>query len=375
MRLLAAVVLLATSAMAQTPPADDAATLLAEGRRQLATGAAGRAADLFRQAIDKEPGNAVLHNELGVALFQQGASEAAIAPLMKAVKLDPTLANAWANLGEAERRAKHFKPAAVAFHRYLELRKGDKYGLYGLALSFEGYEAFDKALQTLNVAEKQTADDPRLLSRIRTARARVQEKVAAAKLPATERGDALFRAGRWADALAVYERGLRDKADDATLLGRRGLVRAVLGDLDAARHDFEDALRRDPAEEVAAAAYALLADASGEPGVPDADPGQGRSLLAVDRAAMAHRAFRRGLVGEPGNVAFRMLHGEAALRLGLVDEALQDFSGDVEGAAAGRAEVHLLRGEAAEAEEAAGEANAPVPLADLPVWRRSLLER
>lgn len=370
-----------------TPPSgqlnkDEIRTQIAEGRRLLAGGATSKAAALFRELVARVPGNAIAQNELGVTLFQQGATEASIEPFSRAVKLDKKLAHAWANLAEAQRLSGRFKKAALSYHRFLQLHKGDRYAIYGLALCFEGYDAFSKALKTLSVAERAARDDARLLSRVTVARRRVRLKIADARLPIMERGDAHLIAGRWKEALAMYEKGLAGKVklktpSHAKLLGRRGLVKAIMGDLPGARGDLEASLLADPTGHAARAAYSLVLDATGQTAGDTTSAKDAAGLLAADRAALAHKAYELTLADTPDASAALVGRGEASLRMGRIESALMDFTAAKEGdgAAAGRAEAHLVLGAEANAKEAAATAKINVPLADLPLWRRSLLSR
>ncbi len=371
--LIAVAVLLPLSAAAQkieVPPKIQA--ILDEGRRQLQDEAFTKAEATFKRATEQHPGNPILWNELGVATFQRNAPAAAIPAFRKAVKLDPKFAHAWANLAEAQRQAKRYKQAALSFHKFLQLRKGDRYGVYGLGLAFEGYESFDKALKTLQVAERAAANDKRLLARVNRAIKRVQRKMAEAKLSYLDRGDARLAAGEWAEALQLYEKGLKKKKGDAALLGRRGIVKAILGDVAAARSDLKAALLKAPGDEIIRGAYVLLLDYEGAPDpTPAAGTDHGGGMLGADRAALAWRAFAAELAA--GTAAARAKRGEAALRLGLLGDAEEDFAGggDDPALALGRAELHWIRGQEAEAEEEAGVL--PGSVKDLPVWRRSLL--
>jgi len=350
--------------------------LINEGRRMLKAGAVSKAEELFRQAVEAAPGSAVAHNELGVALFQRGAIKAAIKPLRRAVKIDRQLAHAWANLAEAERLSGKYKRAALSYHRFLTLRKGDRYGIYGLALCFEGYEKLDKALKTLAVAKKRSEADPRLLARVNTAVKRVREKIAEARLSLLQRGDARLMAGRWDAALKLYEKGLVKTPKDPTLTGRRGLVKAIQGDIAAAKTDLRTAILADPAEATARNAYALILDAEDAAGAnPDAGTNDANKRLAADRAALALRAFTAALaVAEGDPTPLYLGRAEAQLRLGGLDPATEDLAaaGDSPDVTLGLAEIHLLRGQNDDA--AALAAEAPVVPADIPVWRRSLLQ-
>jgi len=315
----------------------------------------------------------LLLNELGVAYFQQKDWEAAAAEFSAATKQDPSFATALANLAETERLRKRYKHAAVAYHKFLQLEKGDRYAIYGLALCFEGYARFDKSLKTLQVAERAAVDDDRLLARVNLAFRRVRRKMAQAKMPLLERGDAHLTAGRWAEALALYEEGLKKTPKDARLLGRRGLLLAIVGKLPPARRDLEAALLIDAGEPVARAAYALVLDRMSGPGEPPAAAKTPTMELDADHAARAFRAFQLELERDPESTSARLGRAEAGLRLGALDAAQQDFTAaGGKPAAAGVAELHWVRGATAESAESAEQSGGPSGAAGA-VWRRSLV--
>ncbi len=328
-----------------------------KARSLLARQKTGDAIALLKEQIQLQPHVALLHNELGAAYLQTGDLRQATSEFLIATKAEPSLAHAWANLGESLRLQRLFKKAARAFHTFLQLSANDRYGLYGLALSFEGYEAYDKALQTLSVAEKEARSDSALRARINQARRRLNEKVKEAGLPALERGDARFVSARYKAALAVYASGLRATPGDATLLSRIGLTYAVLGKVERSITYFEAALRVDPNEAVANFAYPNLKKATAtSDGLSLSD------LVRQDRPALLLQ--RAGSTPTPPKA-------EAYLRMGRLDDA--QATAPSTGGAAIRAEVHVLRGELKEAEREASSAVIDGDTEDIPTWRRSLL--
>jgi tetratricopeptide (TPR) repeat protein len=96
------------------------------------------AIEAFRAAIRLNPGNAVLHRELGVTLSKANQVSEAIASLQDAVRLAPTDAEAWSNLGGAERRmGMSGAPATIDVDSLLKSRESysqahslNKYDLY-----------------------------------------------------------------------------------------------------------------------------------------------------------------------------------------------------------------------------------------------------
>lgn len=331
-----------------------------QARQLLAKEKSGKAITLLQAQVDAEPTNALLHNELGAAFFQRNDLRNASLSFESSVKADPNLAHAWANLGEARRLSKKYRKAALAFHRFLSLRKGDRYGLYGLALSFEGYEAYDKALRTLGIAEREAQSDRPLLARINLSRRRIQEKIREADLPVLVRGDTRFVAGRYKAAAAIYAKGVKASPRDAVLRGRLGLTLAIMGDVKRGLPQLRAALNIDPNEAVSMYAYAQLSnpESTGD-GLTVSD------LLQSDRAALA-------LVRVPTVPSVQ--RSEAHLRMGQLDNAYVSAPKKEAGAGA-RAEVHVLRGEQTEAEAQLKAAKLPSTPSNLLLWRRSLLGR
>jgi len=367
-----------TETQSKSAQADQFKELIAVGRRELSHNAAGKAELLFRQAIKLAPKSAVAHNELGVALFQQGAAVAAVEPFKKATKLDPTLASAWANLGEAQRRIREYKKAAYAFHRFLKLEKNDPFALFGLGVSFEGSQSLKKALKTLNIAQKYAdrGDIDALSARITQAIQRVHREILDARRPAVARGDDLVRAGRYRDGLNVYINALQERPKDAVLLGRVGLVKAILGEVKGAEESLRAALMNDPAEPVARAAYAtLLRFTATEEDTDDLSNERGQALLGADRAALAFRVFAQQLANAPDDEEARKGHGEAALRLRRLDAAAADFelAGDDVVALSGLAETQHLQGKTQAAQQTLKRTGKRISLQHLSVWRQSLL--
>lgn len=81
------------------PRIETAATLDALAQGHLAARRYGEAARTYRRMLELEPGNASIHNELGLVLHYDGKSAEALAALRKATALDPKLQRAWLSLG------------------------------------------------------------------------------------------------------------------------------------------------------------------------------------------------------------------------------------------------------------------------------------
>ena len=96
-KLAAAPVAVPEPAPRPTPEAV-ASTLVRRGLEVAQTGAAGEAAQLFRQAIEAHPGSAEAWNGLGVVLARQGESAEAVDAFRRALGLRPGYAEVHRNL-------------------------------------------------------------------------------------------------------------------------------------------------------------------------------------------------------------------------------------------------------------------------------------
>ena len=75
---------------------------------------------------------------------------------------------------------------------------------------------------------------------------------------ATEQARILITTGRPAEALPAFGRALALKPNDPATLNNRGIALAALGQIDAAKADFEHALQQDPCQKDAAANLSRL---------------------------------------------------------------------------------------------------------------------
>ena len=163
------------------------------------------------------------------------------------------------------------------------------------------------------------------------------------------------------------------------MLGRVGLVHAVLGDLSTAQKVLEQGLWHAPTDPVARAAYILVRKAQKAATSKPIDTSRGPALLATDRAALAFKVYSLAAAQTPSNTKLQLGRGESALRMGNFTDAMSSFDmaasgGPNKAATAGRAEVYLLKGDQGQAKSTLSEGGLRINVSDLPVWRRSLLE-
>ena len=75
----------------------------------------------YRDALRINPNDALLHNNLGVAIGDQGKLDQAIEQYQEALRLNPALALAHYNLGECLRKKGERDAAAREFRDFLKL--------------------------------------------------------------------------------------------------------------------------------------------------------------------------------------------------------------------------------------------------------------
>ncbi len=104
--------------------ADDAEALFDEALALEDAGCLDRAADVYRQAIQRDPDDPVLRFNLGNVLFGLGQIDQSAASYRAALDRDPSYAEAWNNLGNVLARQQHWEDAANAFRCALQLVPG-----------------------------------------------------------------------------------------------------------------------------------------------------------------------------------------------------------------------------------------------------------
>ena len=140
-----------------TPAVDDLAARQAQARalrsraQELAArGRLDRAFELYSRAIDAYPAFPLVHNEIGALFAKRGAYVRAEASFRSATTLDPSFAEAWANLAEVRRRLKRYAAAEETYARFLELRPGDADAYDGLARVYQAQSRSAEALWAID---------------------------------------------------------------------------------------------------------------------------------------------------------------------------------------------------------------------------------
>jgi Flp pilus assembly protein TadD len=104
------------------------------------------AAELFKKLSEENPRNPVYLNKLGIALHQQDALGQALKYYERAVKVDPTYADAENNVGTIWYQRKKYKKAVKAYQKAIKIRN-DMAVLYSnMGYAYFGEEKYQEAI-------------------------------------------------------------------------------------------------------------------------------------------------------------------------------------------------------------------------------------
>lgn len=178
----------------------------------------GQAVDLYGQALELEPNNAGLHNNLGVVLRRQGELSGAIEAYQRATELDPNLSAAYVNLGLALLLQQRWQEALTALQAAAEQIPDEATLLFYQGIALENLENWPAAIETYNAYLRESPDalghyrlaivywqagDPQRAVELFQRAARLEAEVG---LYSSEAGRALALLGQWQDAAILLER-------------------------------------------------------------------------------------------------------------------------------------------------------------------------
>lgn len=106
------------------------------------------------------PRDASRAHQEGLAFAKNGQFPRAREALGRAVSLDPSFAEAWADLGNIELALGNMTPAITAFERALKVRPELQTARYNLAYSLRNAKAFDRAAEHYRLYLQRDPDDP-----------------------------------------------------------------------------------------------------------------------------------------------------------------------------------------------------------------------
>lgn len=224
------------------------------------------------------PSPAMQHLHAGVEAEKSGQLDAAVAEFQKATDLDPKLAVAFVNLGDAYIEKRDYAAAIPPLKRAVELSPSLEaaHRLLGYALLAQGYA--DEAIPHLQKAHEVDA-----------------------------LGIALLEAGRLPDAVAILQKALAQNPNDPDLLYYYGRASGLLS-----KQVFDDLEARFP------------------------DSARAHQMMAQDYAALrdvpaAEREFLEALRLRPQTAGLHLEFGELYARAQQWDKAAEQFQLETEG--------------------------------------------
>jgi tetratricopeptide (TPR) repeat protein len=329
-------------------------------------GALEEAAAEYRAVIKSAPSYAEAHANLGAVMSRLGRYDEAIAGYEAALRLNPQLTPVLLNLGIAHYRAGQFAKAAETLERFLTTTPGHIQAcqLLGISLVALGRDA-DGVARLEPISE--TIDDPTALYSLGLAYLRLNRpevKTITSRLVASSAGKSLglllrgqwllsnlaykqaageleeaaqfnpelprlqfslglsyLKLGRSQEALACFERELRQSPQDFSTLYYLAYVHESSGKLDVARARVGEALKLEPQS-------------------PEANTLLGKVLFKQGKAAEAVAPLESAVAKDPADSEKRYLLARVYQRLGRQKDAAREF-----------AEVQRLKNQAIEQEK------------------------
>ena len=254
---------------------------------------------LWQTTTARNPGCWMAHNNLGLALFQRGRTQEAIAQYREALRIDPAFADAQSNLGNALLRQGRTAEAVACYREALRIDPafpGAHYNLGNVLLqqgrTKEAIAHYREALRVnLAFAEAQSNLGDALLRQGQTGEAVAHYREALRIDPADPEthynlANALLRQGSVGEAIARYGEALRIDPDYVNAHNNLGAVLLQQGRTGEAIAQYQEVVRINPA--FAEARYNL-----------------GNALLRQGRSEEAIGQFRQALELQPANVAIQ----------------------------------------------------------------------
>ena len=213
----------------------------------------------YQKVLRLNPNHTDAHNNMGMALYDQGRFDEAVESYQKAVKLEPDFADAHYNLGNALKQTGDLKQAIESYRVSLTINPNDAEVLVNYGNALKDYGNFDQAIEvytkTLKIEPNFTSAKTNMenaLEKKTEIEKLVKDYAWAAKL---EIGSAkifsftgtILEAGGYLDAaIDNYTKALKIKPDYAEAYLNMGAVLKLKGELSRAIESYQAALRLEP---------------------------------------------------------------------------------------------------------------------------------
>jgi tetratricopeptide (TPR) repeat protein len=207
------------------PAAGAMALVLCAGLTRQQTGYWKDSETLFRHTVELAEDNFVAHNDLGVALDDQGRIDEAIRQFQTAVRLAPDYPDAHANLGSALFKNGQIDEAIRQYQEALGLKADNARTFYNLGTALYAKGRIDESIREFQEALRFKPDYAEAHSNL---------------------GSALYRSGQINEAIQQFQEALRLKPDYAEIHNCLGVAFGTQGRIDEAIGQFQEGVRLKP---------------------------------------------------------------------------------------------------------------------------------
>jgi tetratricopeptide (TPR) repeat protein len=177
------------------------------------------ALDSYEESVSMDPYNSIAWNKLGVAHMMTGRYEDAVLAFREATDIDPFYSDGWNNMGDALAVLGKHQEAVAAYNHSLMINQNDLYALLhkGISLQETGDSPGARGIyeEVIQIADREMRKHPNY--------AEFDAEIW------TIKGEALYRLGRFEEAVAAYDEALRiNPKYDMALKGKTMAMDAIL---------------------------------------------------------------------------------------------------------------------------------------------------
>jgi protein O-mannosyl-transferase len=180
---------------------------------------------LFEHALQVTHGNYLAHNNLGVALLNEGRLDEAEKHFEMAIEIKPDYSAAYNNMGLVLASLGKLHEAVSRYNKALKINQNDGKAHDNLGIAFANMGRFDEAMKHFQEALRINPENADAYNNM---------------------GSLLARQGKVNEALGYFERSLQLDGDHAMANNNMGVALANLGRLDEAADHFAKALSISP---------------------------------------------------------------------------------------------------------------------------------
>jgi len=338
-----AIFALATRSSARQDPGDRIQQLYAEAKQDESSGHIDEAVQKFQEIIKLDPTLAAAYNNLGRLYYQHGRLEEAIQPLQRASQIDPKLEPPKALLGFVYFQLENYPEARRELKEAARLNPADSTARLFLARSLVQLSDLDGALRILTQLQHEDPKNSEVLFTLGNLYSTLAEATFG-KIQIQDPNSYLLEVvlGKvaeikqvYTDAAEHYKRAIERAPDVPDLYFRYAHALWAAGDSNGALRAYNQALEKNPYDYRAQweSARIMLSDNPQEalrraskalelkPGIAEAQTIRGRALLALEKPNDAIDAFKKAIALDPDDSAIHFQLARAYRQAGLTQEA------------------------------------------------------